>query len=140
MTSTKINQASRGVSGKYWISTTTNVYQVYCDMELECGGGHKGGWMRIVDLDTSKGDDCPSGWTKITTPIAVCLAPSSAAVLDVTLQISLLLVFHIESYVEWQWVIKRVYTTDGFVGYSFTKRSINGPYICRWCFYNLRYS
>ena len=35
-------------------------------MELECGG-HKGGWMRIADHDTSRGDDCPSGWTKITT-------------------------------------------------------------------------
>ena len=35
-------------------------------MELECGG-HKGGWMRIADLDTSRGDDCPAGWTKITT-------------------------------------------------------------------------
>ena len=36
-------------------------------MELECGG-HKGGWMRIVDLDTSRGDNCPTGWTKTTTP------------------------------------------------------------------------
>ena len=35
-------------------------------MELECGG-HKGGWMRIADLGTSRGDDCPSGSTKITT-------------------------------------------------------------------------
>ena len=31
-------------------------------------GGHKGGWTRIVKFDTSKGDSCPSGWTKITTP------------------------------------------------------------------------
>ena len=35
-------------------------------MELECGG-HKGGWTKI---DISKGDSCPSGWTKITTPEA----------------------------------------------------------------------
>ena len=54
------------MSGNYWINTTTGVHQVYCDMELECGG-HKGGWMRIADLDTSRGDDCPSEWTKITT-------------------------------------------------------------------------
>ena len=47
----KINKASRGASGDYWINTTTGVHQVYCDMELECGG-HKGGWMRIADLDT----------------------------------------------------------------------------------------
>ena len=24
--------------------------------------------MRIADLDTSRGDDCPTGWTRITTP------------------------------------------------------------------------
>ena len=77
----KINKVSRGVSGNYWINTTTGVHQVYCDMELECGG-HKGGWMRIADLDTSRGDDCPTGWTKITTndagqpSIDVCRTPS----------------------------------------------------------------
>ena len=63
----KINKASRGVSGDYYIQTATDVQQVYCDMELECGG-KKGGWMRIANLDTSKGDDCPSGWVKIITP------------------------------------------------------------------------
>ena len=48
MTSTmQFNKAIRGVSGKYWIKTTTGVHQVYCDMKLECGG-HKGGWMRIA--------------------------------------------------------------------------------------------
>ena len=35
--------------------------------------------MRIADLDTSRGDDCPSGWTKITTPVTACIAPSSNA-------------------------------------------------------------
>ena len=64
------------VSGNYWINTTTGVHQVYCDMELECGG-HKGGWMRIADVNTSRGDDCPSGWTKITNPVAVCIAPNN---------------------------------------------------------------
>ena len=63
----QINKASRGVSTHCWIKTTTGVHQVYCDMELECGG-HKGGWMRIADLDTSRGDACPIGWRKITTP------------------------------------------------------------------------
>ena len=77
----QINKASRGVSSNYWITTTTGVHQVYCDMELECGG-HKGGWMRIADLDTSRGDECPSGWTKITTndlgqpSIDMCRSPS----------------------------------------------------------------
>ena len=79
----QINKASRGVSTHYWIQTSTGVHQVYCDMELECGG-HKGGWTRIADLDTSRGDDCPTGWTKITTPdnpphpaIDVCRPPSN---------------------------------------------------------------
>jgi len=51
-------------------------------MELECGG-HKGGWMRIADLDTSRGDNCPLGWRKITTPsleaLDVCRASSNGA-------------------------------------------------------------
>ena len=66
------------MSRNYWINTTTGVHHVYCDMELECGG-HKGGWIRIADLNTSRGDDCPSGWTKITTPVAACIAPSNNA-------------------------------------------------------------
>ena len=64
------------VSGNYWINTTTGVHQVYCDMELECGG-HKGGWMRIADLNTSRGDNCSLGWTKITSPVAACIAPNN---------------------------------------------------------------
>ena len=63
----ELNEDSQGVSTYYWIQTSTGVHQVYCDMELECGG-HKGGWMRIADLDTSRGDDCPTGWKSITSP------------------------------------------------------------------------
>ena len=63
----QVNKASRGRSGLYWINTTSGLHQVNCDMELECGG-HKGGWTTIVKLDTSKGDPCPSGWIRITTP------------------------------------------------------------------------
>ena len=81
----QINKASRGKSTHYWIQTSSGVHQVYCDMELECGG-HKGGWMRIADLDTSMGDDCPTGWSKITTPNSstfptkvVCSSPSDNA-------------------------------------------------------------
>ena len=63
----QINKASRGVSGLYWINTTSGIHQVYCDMELQCGG-HKGGWTRVAQFDTSQGDPCPTGWTLITTP------------------------------------------------------------------------
>ena len=78
----QINKASRGVSGLYWINTTSGLQQVNCEMELECGG-HKGGWTTIVKLDTSKGDVCPSGWTTITTPgdlpKVVCRSGNDAA-------------------------------------------------------------
>ena len=69
----QINKNSGGVpvSGTYWINTTTGIHQVYCDMGLECGG-RKGGWMRIADLDTGRGDSCPSGWFSITSPLAAC--------------------------------------------------------------------
>ena len=67
-----IYQNNRGASGNYWIDTGSGVQQVYCDMELDCGG-QTGGWLRIADLNTTRGDDCPSGWTKITTPVAACI-------------------------------------------------------------------
>ena len=58
----QINKATRGVSRLYWIETDSGtVQQVYCDMELECGG-HKGGWMRVAQLDTRNGDTCPGDW------------------------------------------------------------------------------
>ena len=77
----QVNKASRGVSGLYWINTTSGLHQVTCDMELECGG-HKGGWTTIAKFDTSKGDSCPSIWTNITTPgaspMSVCKARDNA--------------------------------------------------------------
>ena len=36
-------------------------------MELQYGG-HKGGWTRVAQFDTSKGDSCPPEWRLITTP------------------------------------------------------------------------
>ena len=71
------NMASRGQSGYYWIKTD-NIYKVYCDMQLTCGG-ITGGWMRIANVDTTQGDDCPSGWSKITQPRPLCRGSSNAA-------------------------------------------------------------
>lgn len=72
------NPASHGKSG-YYIVKTDHIQTVYCDMELECGG-HKGGWMRITDYDTGRGDDCPNEWSKITANnIAMCRSPSNSA-------------------------------------------------------------
>ena len=72
------NPASHGKSG-YYIVNTDHIHTVYCDMELQCGG-HKGGWMKIADYDTSRGDDCPKGWNKITANnIDMCRSPSNSA-------------------------------------------------------------
>jgi len=68
------NPATHGKSG-YYIIKTDHIHTVYCDMELECSG-HKGGWMKIADFDTSKGDDCPSGWKKMTVNgLDLCRSP-----------------------------------------------------------------
>ena len=54
------NPTSHGRSG-YYVLKTDHLFFAYCDMELDCGGT-KGGWMRIADINTSRGDTCPSGW------------------------------------------------------------------------------
>ena len=56
------NPTSHGRSG-YYVLKTDHLFIAYCDMELDCGS-IKGGWMRIADIDTSRGDICPSGWNK----------------------------------------------------------------------------
>jgi len=71
------NMASRGQSGYYWIKTDKE-YRVYCDMELTCGG-ITGGWMRIANIDTTQGDDCPSEWNKTTQPRSLCRGSGDAA-------------------------------------------------------------
>ena len=70
--------ASCEQSGYYWINDTDNILKVYCDMELTCGG-ITGGWMRIANIDTTQGDDCPSGWSKITQPRPLCRGSGDAA-------------------------------------------------------------
>ena len=72
------NMASRGQSGYYWINNTETILKVYCDMELTCGG-ITGGWMRIADIDTTRGDDCPSGWSNVTQPKPSCRGSGDAA-------------------------------------------------------------
>ena len=77
-----INKATRGNSGLYWIITKTTdltnpIRQVYCDMELECGG-YKGGWTRIADLNINAGDQCPTEWTSVTVnSVQMCQPPSN---------------------------------------------------------------
>ena len=56
------NPTSHGRSG-YYVLKTDHLFFAYCDMELDCGG-NKGGWMRLADISTNRGDTCPSGWTR----------------------------------------------------------------------------
>ena len=122
----QFNKASRGASGNYWINTNTGIHQIYCDMELECGG-HKGGWMRIADLDANRGDNCPSGWTKITTPVAACIGPSgNPGCYSANFS---------THHIPYSKVCGKAVDyhkgggPDAFLAYQFTKRSINGPYV-----------
>ena len=48
------------------------------DMQLTCGG-IKGGWIRIANIDTTQGDQCPSGWSKIMQPKPLCRGSGDAA-------------------------------------------------------------
>ena len=56
------NPTSHGRSG-YYVLKTDHLFFAYCDMELDCGG-NKGGWMRLADINTKRGDTCPSGWRR----------------------------------------------------------------------------
>ena len=71
------NSKSHGVSGKYVIKVGSHYRFVYCDMTLECGG--EKGWMRIADVDVDRGDSCPKGWKRITSPTRACRAASDNA-------------------------------------------------------------
>ena len=127
----QINKASRGVSGNYWIETSTGAHQVYCDMELECDG-HKGGWMRIADLDTSRGDECPTEWRKITTP-SNPTHPSIDVCQSTTGNVGCFPVIFSTYSANYTKVcgMARGYqrgTTDAF-GIAFTTKSINSPYV-----------
>ena len=74
----QINKATRGVSALYWIQTDSGtVQQVYCDMELECGG-HKGGWMRVAQVDTTNGDTCPGEWINNANYNSLCTGTGGA--------------------------------------------------------------
>ena len=74
----QINKATRGVSGQYWIKAVSGTVQrVYCDMELECGG-HKGGWMRVAQFDTTNGDTCPGDWINNANYNSLCTGTGGA--------------------------------------------------------------
>lgn len=64
------NHETDGKSGYYRINSTQ---WTYCDMKKIAAGfiptcatcaGVGGGWSRIISINTTAGDDCPSGWYK----------------------------------------------------------------------------
>jgi len=73
------NMYSRENSGYYYVNTTVDgIKQVYCDMEIVCGG-YKGGWMRIAELDTTKGDSCPGDWINDAALSSLCTGKNKEA-------------------------------------------------------------
>ena len=121
----QINKANRGISNNYLINTTSGVHQVYCDMELE-SGGHKGGWMRLADLDTSGGYYRPSGWNNITSHVAACIS----GIGDSGCHSAYFSTFNMPlSRVCGMIVGYQKGSADGFTAFGFPIRSINHPYV-----------
>ena len=116
------NPNSRGVSGQYIVKIGVNLRFVYCDMILECGG--EKGWMKIADV--SSGGSCPNGWSRITSPVAACRAPSNNAGCYSA---------HFTTYnIPYSRVCGMAVgyqkgSTDGLYGWNYASRSINGPYV-----------
>ena len=122
----QVNKASRQKSGLYWIRTTS-LHQVYCDMELECGGV-KGGWTRVAYLDASTKSVCPSSWSAIPLPGTseyVCQSGSSSGCCSVdfsTLGISF-------NKICGQAVAYQKGSTDAFHPTNVNSKSINDVYV-----------
>lgn len=61
----------------------TNVHWVYCDMTVinetlvvPMCAGVEGGWLQVIHVDVSMGDNCPNGWNKATlSNISFCQRP-----------------------------------------------------------------
>ena len=116
------NPDSHGVSQQYVVKNDGHLRFVYCDMKHECGG--EKGWMRIAHI--TNGDNCPSGWRKITSPTKACRAPTDNAGCYSA---------HFTTYnIPYSRVCGMVVgiqkgTTDGFASLHYSSRSINGPYV-----------
>ena len=82
--------------------------------------------MRIADLDTSRGDDCPLGWDKITTPVAACIIQRSNGGCYSTNFSTLNIPY---SKVCGMAVGYQKGHPDGFASDFHSTRSINGPYV-----------
>lgn len=65
------NSVSHGKSGTYLVKGDV-LFLAQCDMEFGKG------WMKIADLDMTRGDKCPTGWIKLmVNGIKVCRSPNN---------------------------------------------------------------
>ena len=118
------NPTSHGKSGYYIVTADGKPSFVYCDMELECGG--EKGWLKVTDINVAKGNSCPHGWKKITSPVAACRAPSDNAGCY-SAQFSTHQVAY--SRVCGMVIGYQKGSTDGFHRIAYPSRSIDGPYV-----------
>jgi gas vesicle protein len=59
-------------SGYYWLESSSEPVQAYCDMERTCGG-MEGGWMKVISINMSNSSSsCPSGLKTLTSPKRLC--------------------------------------------------------------------
>ena len=59
-------------SGYYWLESSSEPVQAYCDMERTYGGV-EGGWMKVISINMSNSSSsCPSGLKTLTSPKRLC--------------------------------------------------------------------
>ena len=59
-------------SGYYWLESSSEPVQAYCDMDRTCGGV-EGGWMKVININMSNSSStCPSGLKTLTSPKRLC--------------------------------------------------------------------
>ena len=67
------NPTSHDKSGAYLVKTN-KLFLAQCDMEFGKG------WLKVADLDMTRGDKCPKEWTELlANGIRVCRSPSNSA-------------------------------------------------------------
>ena len=72
------NPQTHNRSGYYWLMDPLR--HEYCDMEQRSECGNIGGWTRIASINITRGDDCPTGWSKSSHDgISFCRSPSDNA-------------------------------------------------------------
>ena len=116
------NEATRGVSGKYWIFSpeANRAIEVMCNMELECDGS-VGGWLEVVNFDASDDNTaCPGSWLRVSSG---CVG-SNVGCSQAFFQTHKLKFHKVCGYVKGY----QKGATDGFQP-SFNNPSINGPYV-----------